>query len=175
MVLAWILIILSVIIFIALNGLVTLIAFPIAYLGYLQWKKASAADAARGPNVRGFDEEFIKSADYAHTFKKTAIAVDVKNQRVYLAQNGKSKIYEFADIRSWRYNLSSGGAVYGGGMAVAAANIANSNQNVNSSGFFVRVKDVDHPEWQVQFKYNKQYEQELKRWMEIFEQKVNNN
>jgi len=172
MVLAWILIIVGAILWFSMGLLGALLAAPVWYFAYRQWQKASGPQALV---TKGFDEEFLKSADFSHTFKKFAIAVDVKNQRVYLAQNGKSKIYSYADIRGWRYNLSTGGAVYGGGMNAAMVNIANSNQNVNSSGFFVRVKDVDHPEWQIQFKYNKQYEHELKRWMEIFEQKVNNN
>lgn len=171
MVLAWILIILGAVLFFTLGVLGLLVAAPLWYFAYRQWQKAGG----QAPSTKGFDEEFLKSADYSHTFRKCAIAVDVKNQRVYLAQNGKSKIYDYADIRGWRTNLSSGGAVFGAGMHAAMANMANSNQNIKSSGFFVRVKDVDHPEWQIQFKYNKQYDHELKRWMEIFEQKVNNN
>jgi len=37
----------------------------------------------------------------------------------------------------------------------------------------VQVKDVDHPEWQIRFPYNKDLKKNLLRWMEIFEQKVN--
>lgn len=170
--LAWILIILGAVVFFAVGVPGLLVAAPLWYFAYRQWKEASGPQAVA---TKGFDEEFLKSADFAHTYKKCAIAVDVKNRRIYLAQNGKSKIYDYADIRGWRYNLSTGGAVFGTGMNAALATAANNNQNVRSSGFFVRVKDVDHPEWQIQFKYNSKYDHELKRWMEIFEQKVNDN
>lgn len=53
-------------------------------------------------------------------------------------------------------------------------------KNMDDSGFFISVRDIDYPEWRIAFKYRiglkeRQMEMELKKWMEIFDQIVNNN
>ena len=53
-------------------------------------------------------------------------------------------------------------------------------RNKKESGFFVSVRDVENPEWRLAFRYmsgrwQRKMEIELKKWMEIFDQCINNN
>ncbi|WP_166455259.1 DUF4755 domain-containing protein [Duganella alba] len=170
MIFSWVLFILGglLIVFGGLPG----IAFGGAavFFGYkLQQKRKTKQN-----NIKDLNQSALADADYSHVFEDYAMAVSEKNRQVYLAAGGHSKTYDFSDIRRWHYNLESGGAIIGGGMAVAAMNVRQGRQNEENSGFFVQVKDVDHPEWQIRFPYNKDLKKNLLRWMEIFEQKVNN-
>lgn len=125
-------------------------------------------------NIKGLDKSALANAEYSHVYEDFAIGISEKDRKVYLAGNGKSKTYDFSEIRSWRYNLESGGAVINGGMAGIAQTIGQDRMNRNASGFFVQVKDVDNPEWQIRFPHDSEQKKNLLRWMEIFEQKVNN-
>jgi len=120
----------------------------------------------------------IANAQYHHFQDHSGIAIDTKEKIVHLKHPSQIKSYPFSDIRSWRYNLSTGGHVrtYGaiGGIAAAQAsaeNIRVMRENKASSGFYVTVKDIENPEWRVAMNSEK----DMKKWMEIFEQHVNEN
>lgn len=110
------------------------------------------------------------------------------NQRLITLQSGKNeKTYSFNDIRQWRYNLTSGGEAIGSdvGTLVQAAllNQSSRQKNYKESGFFISVKDIDVPEWQIMFYPTEgrnhtqtgilNMELQLKRWMEVFSQVIN--
>jgi hypothetical protein len=69
------------------------------------------------------------------------------------------KTYPFSDIRQWHYVVP----------ARAATSLTDGLYMVNKTGFFVSVRDVEHPEWRIQFRFEKQ----MKQWIEIFEQSIN--
>jgi hypothetical protein len=115
----------------------------------------------------------LKSCKYKHVYRGCGIGVDVEKKLVHLINNGFEKTYPFTAIRNWRYNISSGGFAYGGGLAVAGHNLRQSKENVAASGLFIEVKDIDHPEWQIIFSIDEKLEHELKRWMEILRQHIN--
>lgn len=122
--------------------------------------------------------DLIANTQYQHFQDHSGIAIDTKEKIVYLKHPSQIKSYPFSDIRSWRYNLSTGGHVktYGaiGGIAAAQASAENlrvMRENKASSGFYVTVKDIENPEWRAAMSSEK----EMKKWMEIFEQHVNQN
>ena len=122
----------------------------------------------------------LPDVQYKHSYIRSGIALDTANKRIYLKEGPKEKSYSFSEIKTWRYNIASGGELIGGGMKGVTHNVGNRRRNMQGSGFFVSVRDIDNPEWQVAFKYKsgiraREMEIELKKWMEIFDQCVNNN
>ena len=115
----------------------------------------------------------VKTSKYSHHFKHTGIGICPILRQLHLYDEGVCKVYDFADVREWSYNFSNGGVVVGTGVAAAAALAANNRQNVNDSGLFIKVRDVEHPKWQIRFQHNKHTEKELSKWMEILNQSIN--
>ena len=56
----------------------------------------------------------------------------------------------------------------GNAIGSGVVNYKQYEKNEAESGFFVQVKDIDMPEWQVRFAPNSSLEIELKRWMKSF-------
>ncbi len=95
---------------------------------------------------------------------------------VYVMDHGIAARIPWADVRNWRWSIEGYDQtqIYGGGAAATGMHFqaAANNQNARlraglSSGFFVKVADIDHPEWQ----FMCTDEALLKRWMEIFKQR----
>ena len=118
---------------------------------------------------------------YQHYYGKTGIALDTTNRKIHLKEGKKEKAYDFNEIKSWRYNISYGGqSTGGGGLGAVGHDISVNMRNKKESGFFVSVRDVENPEWRLAFRYmsgrwQRKMEIELKKWMEIFDQCINNN
>ena len=122
---------------------------------------------------------------YKHWCDQTAIAIDGLSKKIYLSNNGVSKIYDFSDVRKWRTNISTGGDIVGGmvmtgglagsmhNMRVMAENKRIKNENEANSGLFINVKDIDHALWHIKFKSDESIERELAKWMEILTQFLN--
>lgn len=120
---------------------------------------------------------FVQLADYKHCYGGTAIAISRKEKKLLLGSPAKLKLYDFHQIREWEYKIYSGGSVVASNLAGIAQNMNNRQQNEDGSGFFVRVKDIDFPEWRVAFNFGdggKSAEKEVAKWMEIFSQFVKN-
>ena len=103
-------------------------------------------------------------------------------KRIYLRKDDYSKSYAFSDVRSWNTNLQTGGShIYGGGqvlhaLAVGSANKKQEKFNSENTGLFVKVKDINIPEWRIRFSSNESIEKgEQTRWMEILTQVLNEN
>jgi Domain of unknown function (DUF4755) len=115
-----------------------------------------------------------EGCQFKHFYKGTGIALDATSRVIYLKDKKLEKPYPFNDIREWKYNISTGGQVIGGGMPGAGHIIGTAIRNERESGFFVEVRDIDCPKWRIAFPYNGKMETELLRWMEIFRQYVKN-
>jgi hypothetical protein len=153
----------------------------IAFVIYLQIdkKKEMAKREARGEfDYRNSENHpFFKSSDYKYKFKNSSIAINKAERNVLLSNEDYGlEIYPFEKIKSWRFNIESGGMYTGGGISGATANIQNLKRQKENSGFFVSVKDIEKPEWRIGIDpYDKSAEKTMKKWMEIFDQFVNNN
>lgn len=146
-------------------GLVALV-----WAGYKFKSGPAPAKAGRG----GLDEALgvMRALPFQHFADKTGIAVDPAQRTLHLMAGGVYKAYSFAEVRTWSTNLHHGGVVYGSGLNVAVANLANARQNAEASGLFVEVRDIDHPLWKIRFSTKKiqECEMQLARWSEILRQ-----
>ncbi|MDD4616438.1 MAG: DUF4755 domain-containing protein [Alphaproteobacteria bacterium] len=138
-------------------------------------------------------KEKWSSAKYTHFCRPSAIALDIEKRVAHLRGSFQGKdvdrSYPFADIRKWRYSIQTGGTVYSGpvigsGLSSVGASLGSAisdsirnnkinEDNAKNTGFFIEVRDIDFPEWQIYFPAGKTRELEMKRWMEIFNQNVN--
>lgn len=151
----------------------------VAMIGLGAWLfwKAITGMKNRSASKREWSD-LVANTQYKHFQDHSGIAIDTNAKVVYLKHPSQIKSYPFTDIRSWRYNLATGGHVktYGaiGGIAAAQASAENlrvMRENKASSGFYVTVKDIENPEWRAAMGSEK----DMKKWMEIFEQNVNQN
>lgn len=150
----------------------SILGFPfIGYGGWVMWKAIFGGNHKLVRQAKSEWVTLISGTNYNHSESNSAIAINTEKKLISFKNKAEIKSYPFSDIRSWRYNLSSGGEVYGKGMDVIGHNIRNNRANAAASGFFVTVKDIDNPEWRIAMSSEKS----MKKWMEIFEQHVNEN
>lgn len=116
--------------------------------------------------------DVVNELKFKHFYAKTGIAVDTHKREVHLKDKSHYKVYRFDEIRSWEANRQSGGQIYGGGVNALVANLENQRANRENTGLFIKVKDVDYPQWKIEFPPAKA-KQELTRWMEILQQTLN--
>lgn len=126
---------------------------------------------------------------YYHEFDKTALLLDLNKKTLKLKDKGKEQTYPFSDIKTWRYDLTSSGKIIGvgitNGIIAKSQNDSNRLKDAKNSGFFISVKDIQNPEWQIKFFPKKgrfsddvgfrDTELQMKRWMQVFEQVLNKN
>jgi hypothetical protein len=142
------------------------------YVGWLIYRIPAKKQQKNETALANLPE--VKGADYKHIFNTSAIALNKGSQTLFLADGHTRKTYSFADVRKWSYEvLSGGGVVGGGGLQQVAINRQVNQANRDGSGFFVEVRDIDHPKWQIKFEHDSKMETELLRWMEILRQYIN--
>lgn len=112
-----------------------------------------------------------EDCQYKWAYDGTGLALNINSKTIYLKDKKVQKSYPFSDIREWRYNVQTGGEIINGS---AGANYGIHLKNKAESGFFVFMRDIEHPQWRIVFPYNKKMKTELMRWVEIFRQHVNN-
>ena len=152
-------------------GIVVLMFY--GFIFFLKFSKNSSAVASGKEWTSRYP-----SAKYSFAHGEYGIAVEEEN--IHLMDDGRVKSYPFADVRSWKTNLQTGGTTtfVGGGalnaISVGSANNKQLKDNDKASGLFVSVRDVDKPIWRIKFS-DKQDEEEKQqaRWMEILNQVVN--
>lgn len=127
---------------------------------------------SKSPTVPNGVAPSVESLKYKHFYAKTGIAIDTEKREIHLKDRSTYKVYRFDQIRTWESNVQTGGGVYGGGMNGVMANLANANANNARTGLFIKVKDVDFPEWKIEFPLGSA-KKELARWMEILQQTLN--
>lgn len=122
-------------------------------------------------------QDLAQGAKYSYAGGATGIAVDTDRNTVRLKNGSFIKDYPFTDVREWRASLITGGQILGsvgpglpGGAATTGANIRINRENAKASGFYIKVKDIDHPEWRIEMPNA----QNQNRWMEILRQTINN-
>lgn len=124
---------------------------------------------------------------YYHEFDKTSLLIDINKKAIKLKEKNKEKTYSFDELREWRYSLESAGKMLGIGITntlfAKSQNDINKLRDEKNSGFFVSVKDIENPEWQIKFfpkkgRFNndeglRDTEIQMKKWMEVFSQVFN--
>ncbi|MGH8085298.1 MAG: DUF4755 domain-containing protein [Lysobacter sp.] len=106
-------------------------------------------------------------ANMRHMFFGTAIAIDPQCRRIAMINHhGVGKIFDFDEVRHYRWAIDRGVHVDHGGLSGAMASNRNNRNKLHNTGLFLEVRDVDHPSWQIRFRR----ESELKRWFEILNQ-----
>lgn len=114
----------------------------------------------------------VKQLKFTHFCNGTGIAVDPDKRELHLKSKSNYKVYPFSEVREWESNLSTGQIVGGGFHENLFANAAQHRNNIENTGLFVKVRDIDHPVWKINFPL-KTAKQDLARWMEILQQTLN--
>lgn len=126
---------------------------------------------------------------YYHEFDKTSLLIDLNKKTIKLKEKNKEQTYPLRDIKTWRYDLKNSGKMIGigitNGIVAKSQNDSNRLKDAKNSGFFISVKDIQNPEWQIKFFPKKgrfsddvgfrETELQMKRWMQVFEQVLNKN
>lgn len=111
----------------------------------------------------------------------SAIGLDAARRQIFLRDAQKrSKEYPFESVRSWRIHHQETGkteVIPGGSFAqqmsalgmVHRANRDAARTDRESNGLFIRVKDIDSPEWHI----GMQSANDQSRWHEILTQYIN--
>jgi hypothetical protein len=107
---------------------------------------------------------------YVYSNSSGGIALNPDTKQIALAKGRLRKTYSFADIREWEASQITPGMTAFGGMAGTTQNLRAMAVAKAGSGFFVTVRDIDNPKWQIPMP-----EKEQHRWMEIMRQTVNEN
>lgn len=137
--------------------------------GWFIYSRPAASRKKQEVKIKALPE--FSGGDYSHAYGDTGICLNKSKGTLFLVSGEDKKLYNFEDVREWRY-------VYADDRGSSGDSLARSSgineRNANETGFFVKVKDVDFPEWHIKFAYNSNTKKELARWMEIFAQVVNN-
>lgn len=124
----------------------------------------------------------VSNCRFSYAYDETGIAVDTVNRSVILIQHINrrpvTKTYSFDQIREWSYEIPGAQRIYNNAKGMAAMqtmalNIRFKKEAELNTGFKVAVRDIDYPEWFIKFESTKTVSTDLKRWMEIFNQCVN--
>ena len=128
-----------------------------------------------GTEASTTSSDFAQGAKYSYAGGASAIAMDT-DRSVMRVKNGMLiKEYPFGDVREWHASLISGGGMVGfgvaGGLTALAASTGAKRENAKASGFYIKVRDIDHPQWRIEMPS----QDNQNRWMEIFNQLINKN
>lgn len=129
-----------------------------------------AAAISTGDEQRAIDA--TASLPYRHFHGGSGIGIDPQKREVHLYSQPHYRVYPYSSIRRWERNLVDAGTVVNGGAQGLALNLQGAIKAAGETGFYVDVKDVDHPRWRIAFSQS-QLKKELPRWMEIFNQQIN--
>ena len=126
----------------------------------------------------------VGDCQYNYAWDGTGVAVNTKEELIHLAMLFKgvpiTNTYSFSAVREWGYNIEGYTLVdtgttrnVGAGIGASMSNAAAITAAQEKSGLWVGVADIEHPRWFIKFRPDKQIENELLRWMEIFRQSIN--
>jgi hypothetical protein len=137
-------------------------------LVYVKSRNAKKVDTVRSEIAK-----IVGNSKFIHIEKDTAIALNLDQKEVLLGKPGLMKNYTYADIREWTVKEQVAGTAVGigvmGSIAVAGSNSSAQQDAMANTGLFIRVKDIDHPEWRVSM-FQKA---DRNRWFEILTQEIN--
>nr|WP_321496636.1 DUF4755 domain-containing protein [uncultured Methanolobus sp.] len=112
-----------------------------------------------------WDFTYVKNGNY--------IALDSTNKTIHLGNKSGRKLieksYTFFDVREWGYYTKQG-------TTTIQKDAYTDNYSVREDKhpymyLYINVKDTQYPQWQIPFKTSDSYN--LKRWMEILNQSIN--
>lgn len=110
---------------------------------------------------------------YLHARGGSGIAVNPASRLVALVDGSNRKAYPFADIREWEAVQETAGEIRHNSVAMqlgsTAKNIEMAVNAARNTGFFVTVRDIDHPVWRVEMPDKA----DQRKWMEILRQQIN--
>ena len=121
---------------------------------------------------------------YTYAIDSSGIAMDVISRAIYLIRYENKrpveKKYSFDDVRKWSYVIPGKDTVISTGSVAnaflaGAYTLSSSIDATEDTGLTIEVKDITYPSWFIKFNPNKTVETELKRWMEILQQSINEN
>ncbi len=120
----------------------------------------------------------VANCDFKYAWDGSGIALDTTIKQIHLVAHIKkqliTRIYPISDIREWGYEMPGTTNISGRNVV---GNVALAFNAIENTGFWLKVKDIDHPKWFIKFKckssQDKETEKELLRWMEILNQNVN--
>ena len=101
--------------------------------------------------------------------EQSGISINIPQRKILVGRGTVSKIYDFGDVREWSTERAEAERLVGfnlGGaasMQVGAHNLGAAIKANERSGIFIRVKDIDHPVWQISLTN----QADLDRWTEI--------
>lgn len=162
-----------------------LLWMPVSIMLLLTALNSSALKTSNKATVDNFNDH--NDGCYSHTLSYSSMRINSRKRTIDLKDGRNEKTYSFDDIESWRYNISYGDAIEGAGLNLAAINLNNMRlaENRAETGFFIKVRDIHNPEWQIHFfpkegsfknqKGIKNLEKHMNQWVEVFNQIVNKN
>lgn len=110
---------------------------------------------------------------WEHREGQTWLALNPRDKTMTVMAGSLVRTYAYADIRAWEAVSQAAerfvGATFQGGLAAAGANARANAAAAAQSGFFVTVRDVDHPIWRIAMIAPVTQA----KWMEIFRQELN--
>jgi hypothetical protein len=124
--------------------------------------------------------------EFRAAYDGDGIALDPKKRLVHLVSrfNGQTveKTYSFDDVREWGFEIPGFSTIVPLVNSTVAANAtgiynaASVTKAAEGTGFWVKVRDIDHPRWFIRFAAinikAKEVERQLDRWLEIFARHV---
>jgi len=144
---------------------------PIAALIGWEWLRIKRQDGAKAELLRLLS--LPDGQGYVHAKAGSGIAVDPKGKRVALIQGGVGKAYAYADVREWQWVQETAAEIRHSSVSMQLAatgqNIKAAIDASRATGFFVTVRDIDHPVWRVEMTAKA----DQARWMEIMRQEIN--
>lgn len=156
------------------SGVLGFVPFPLFYLLFASRNEDGCEQSAAAKSL-------AQGAPYAYVRGGTGIAIDPVGRVVRLKNGRTVKEYPFTDVREWVRQLATGGevmGVYGAGAAAIGTgsaaighNIRQARENKKNTGLFIKVADINHPQWRIDMRSEKSQH----RWMEILQQTINEN
>lgn len=162
---------------IALVGITLVLLYPFVAIALVTiavgWFLINSKNTKKAKDVRGEIAEIIGNSKFIHIEKDTVIALNQAQKEILLGKVGLMKKYPYADIREWTVKEQTAGVVVGmnftSTLAAAGANLGAQQSAMANTGLFVRVRDIDNPEWRVSM----MQKADRNRWFEILTQEIN--
>ena len=114
-----------------------------------------------------------ESAPLAHVEAETGIVVNPNERILAMRLDGVTKVYGFEDVRGWEARTGARGSRaigygLGGTLAAGSQNMAEGARVEQETGFFMTMRDIDHPLWRISMRDSMQ----RARWDEIMHQQI---
>ena len=134
--------------------------------------KVSHATTAKYQKLRE-TAGLVPGLGWEHREGQTWLALNPNTRTMTVVNGSLVKTYAYAEIRAWEAVSQAAerfvGATFQGGLAAGGANARANAAAAAQSGFFITVRDVDHPIWRIAMIAPITQA----KWMEIFRQEIN--